>query len=312
MNSRLTILVGISNSGKSTWAHEQWKNDPLNVMIVSRYKIRETLYGYSERTIKDYYLRPDIFSLEKNVTRYEDTLINDALCSGKDVIVDATHLKKAYIERFKYWNVTTEVKTFNVSIVEAVTRDMRRNRQVGDEIIKKQFAQFKSLFNEIKDGWIDFTPVTLEQNPNLPICYIFDIDGTLAHIVNRNVYEWAKVGQDKVDESVKYIIEELFYLRYNDKIYDDSQYPKIIICTGRDGIAEYETKKWLNNNGIGYDEFYIRPKGDTRPDWVVKEEVWRTISEKYYIAGIFEDRLQVVRRARALGLKVFNVEYNNF
>ena len=49
-----------------------------------------------------------------------------------------------------------------------------------------------------------------------------------------------------------------------------------------------------------------------RPDWVIKEEMWRDLATRYNIVGMFDDRLQVVRRARALGLKVFNVEYNNF
>ena len=48
-----------------------------------------------------------------------------------------------------------------------------------------------------------------------------------------------------------------------------------------------------------------------RPDWVVKEEMWKNISKQYNIIAMYDDRLQVVRRARALGLKVFNVEYNN-
>ena len=47
-------------------------------------------------------------------------------------------------------------------------------------------------------------------------------------------------------------------------------------------------------------------------DWVIKEEMWRDLATRYNIVGMFDDRLQVVRRARALGLKVFNVEYNNF
>ncbi len=49
-----------------------------------------------------------------------------------------------------------------------------------------------------------------------------------------------------------------------------------------------------------------------RPDWIVKEEMWEKISKHNYIIGMYDDRLQVVRRARALSLKVFNVEYNNF
>ena len=55
----------------------------------------------------------------------------------------------------------------------------------------------------------------------------------------------------------------------------------------------------------------IRNEKDMRPDWVVKEEMWKNISKQYNIIAMYDDRLQVVRRARALGLKVFNVEYNN-
>ena len=54
-------------------------------------------------------LLPNISKFEKQVTRNEDTLINDGLNHGKTVIVDATHLTRKYLERFKYWNVPTEV-----------------------------------------------------------------------------------------------------------------------------------------------------------------------------------------------------------
>ena len=83
-------------------------------------------------------------------------------------------------------------------------------------------------------------------------------------------------------------------------------------CASRDGVCLPETKEWLDRMGIHNDEIYIRDRGDQRADWIVKEEMWRKISEDNYIVGMFDDRLQVVRRARALGLKVFNVEYNNF
>lgn len=53
-------------------------------------------------------------------------------------------------------------------------------------------------------------------------------------------------------------------------------------------------------------------KGSFEPDWKIKEDMWREIAKEHYIIGMFDDRLQVVRRARALNLKVFNVEYNNF
>jgi hypothetical protein len=272
------------------------------VVIVNRDSIRQSLFGFTEETIKHYYNHYNIYALEKEVTRYEDTMIQEALASGRDVIVDATHLRREYLERFKYWNVPTELKTFVVDPITATRADMRRIRQVGDVVIHKQYATFSQLFESISKNPIDFTPVTLGLNPNLPDCVIFDIDGTLSHMTKRSPYEWARVGEDIVDKSTVAISKYIWELKE----------PNVIICTGRDGIAEYNTKKWLEQNGIYYDEFHIRAAKDMRPDWVVKEEMWRDLATRYNIIGMFDDRLQVVRRARALGLKVFNVDYNNF
>lgn len=303
MKGRITVLVGISGSGKSTWANEQWKENPHNTTVVNRDKIRELLFGYTEASMRNYWAREDLFSLEKKVTHYEDTLINDALNHGNHVIVDATHLKRQYIERFKYWNVPTTIKSFLTTISDAVNRDMKRTRKVGHEVIIKQHAQFKTLAKQLVAKPIDFTPVEFENSIKKYPAVIFDIDGTLAHMEGRSPYEWGRVREDKIDSSTVDILKQLKASPYA---------PKIIICTGRDGIALFETKRWLEDYGIPYDEIYIRPEKDSRPDWVVKEEMWRKIAETSYIQGMFDDRLQVVRRARALGLKVFNVEYHNF
>lgn len=303
MKGRITITVGISNSGKSTWAHEEWKKNPKNTTVINRDHIRQLLFSFTEAQMKEYFEREDVFSLEKKVTRYEDTLINDALNHGNHVIVDATHLKRQYLERFKYWNVPTQIKSFSITITEAIKRDMKRNRKVGAEVIKKQHAQFKTLVKQLVAKPIDFTPVEFENNIKKYPAVIFDIDGTLAHMKGRSPYEWGRVREDKIDKAT---VDTLKQLKASEIP------PKIIICTGRDGIALYETRRWLDDYGIPYDEIYIRPEKDSRPDWVVKEEMWRKIAETSYIQAMFDDRLQVVRRARALGLKVFNVEYNNF
>ena len=302
MKGNLIITVGISGSGKSTWAHERWLNDPNKYTVVNRDKIRELLFGYTEESIEQYYLRGDISRLEKQVTRYEDTLIYEGLNHGKTVIVDATHLSLNYLERFKYWNVPTEVVVFEIELGVALNRDFNRSRAVGDGVITKQYHRFMSLMHCISKSPIDFTPVEIIQNKDNTRCFIFDIDGTLAHMNGRSPYDWHRVGEDTADEPTLNMA----------RVISLNNPTKIIICTGRDGVCLEETKDWLFENGVPYDEIYIRSKGDQRPDWVVKEEMWRKIAEDNYIVGLFDDRLQVVRRARALGLKVFNVEYNNF
>ena len=303
MNGNLIITVGISVSGKSTWAHKQWWKDPSKYVIVNRDKIRELLFGFTEQSIEQYYLRDDVAKFEKQITRYEDTLINDGLNHGKTVIVDATHLTRAYLERFKYWNVPTDIVIFEVELKEAIERDLNRDRQVGDTIITKQYNRFLGLMQQLAKEPIDFEPVQFIQNPDNINCVIFDIDGTLAHMDrnDRSPYDWHKVGGDTLDYPTRLMAQAL-----------DLTACKVIICTGRDAVCIEETEEWLFKHSIMYDEIHIRPRGDQRVDWIVKEEMFRKIAEDNYIVGIFDDRLQVVRRARALGLKVFNVEYSNF
>ena len=307
---KILVTIGISNSGKSTWAKQTFDLNPDSYIIVNRDKIRELLFGYTEETIAEYYTKENVGVREKQVTRYEDTLINEALQSGKIPIVDATHLSRKYLERFQFWNVKVELQWFDISLKEAKARNEKRNRKVADYIIEKQYNQYTNLVKEYTLNPIDFTPVIFDNFKHgdlgvKPFCYIFDIDGTLAEKGDRSPYAWLEVGKDSLKQGVATVMIDLNNTSYFEQ-------PKIIVCTGRDEEALDETEKWLFKNNLKYDKLFIRPRGDMRPDWVVKEEMWRRIAEDYYIVGMFDDRLQVVRRARALGLTVFNVEYNNF
>lgn len=298
---KITITVGVSGSGKSTWAHEQWEKDPLNVIIVSRDIIRY-FYGYSEQSVSSYYKREDLNKLEKQVTKYEDVLINEALIEGKHVIVDATHLRKEYITRFEFWNVPTEVKFFDVTLKEALTRNMGRVRQVSEEIIKKQYQQFLN----IREENFTFEVVEIKQDKTLPPVYLLDVDGTIAHMNGkRGAFDWKNVGVDDLDTSLSPVIEAI-------NAHSGGGKPKVIVVSGRDTVCKPETVDWLAEHGVGFHDIFMRPMNDYRPDWKIKEEIWRELSKEYNILGLFDDRLQVVRRARSLGLKVFNVEYNNF
>lgn len=298
---KLVVLIGISGAGKSTYAHQEWEKDPLNTLVVNRDKVRELLFGFTEESISEYYKRDDISKLEKQVTLYEDTLIHDGLNLGKTVIVDATHLRKEYLERYRFWNVPVEFKFFDVSLFEAVGRDAKRTRRVGQDVIKKQYQQYQQLQ---KDGVpILVDAVEFINDESKDPCIIYDIDGTLAHKGDRSAFDWKAVWKDTVDYNVVSTLDWA-----NQSMVE----PEIIICTGRDAVCEKETKQWLKDNYINYDKIYFRPQGDMRPDWVVKEEMWREIAKTNYIVGMYDDRNQVTRRARALGLKVFQVEYGNF
>lgn len=299
----ITVTVGVSGSGKSTWAHEQWEKDPMNTLVVNRDKIRELLFGYNEKTISEYYKRLDINKLEKQVTKYEDTLIYEGLNENKHIIVDATHLKDSYLERYKFWNVHFKVKFFDIDLDEAIKRDGERVRQVGAEIIKKQYANYKSMRLSSLAG-VGYRKLdNINQDETLPPVYLLDIDGTIAHMNGkRSAYDWKNVGVDDLCPALSPVIDSINRLKY----------VKVIVVSGRDGVCEPETLKWLSDNNVDFEEFYMRTPNDMRPDWQIKEEIWREISKEYNILALFDDRMQVVRRARALGLKVFQVDYNNF
>lgn len=298
---RIIILVGISGSGKSTWANNYFKENPLSTIIVNRDKIRESLFGFTENSISEYYNLDKLNSFEKQVTLYENIMIKEALTSSKTVIIDATHLKRSYIEKYKYFNVETEIKFFDIDVETAILNDFTRNRQVGKDVIKKQSKRYRSLTDSLKSKPIIFEISKLKINKSNPPCYIFDIDGTLAHKGNRSPYDWNKVEEDSGDSAVIHLAELV-----------NNSDAKLIICTGRDGVCTKETQSWLEDFSVKFDEFYIRTSGDYRPDWIVKEEMWRDIAKNYNILGMFDDRNQVVDRARNLGLKVLHVEYHNF
>ncbi len=300
MNKKLIVLCGISGSGKSTYASQLVRENPQEYALVNRDKIRELLFGYTEETISSYYLREDLGKLEKQVTLYEDTLIHEGLNLGRTVIVDATHLETKYLKRFEFWNVPIEYKYFDISIITALVRDGNRTRKVGVDIINKQFEKYKKL-----DRLPNFEPVEFIQDETLRPCIIYDIDGTIAQKGDRSAYDWKSVGKDSMVSNV------IATMDYIDSLKRKSR-PEIIICTGRDGVCFRETSDWLEENNIPWDTIYMRDEGDQRPDWVVKEEMWREIAKENYIVMLYDDRNQVCRRARALGLKVAQVEYGNF
>lgn len=295
--TKIIVTVGISNSGKSTFASTTVQHNPDKYVVINRDKIRELLFSYTEETVSEYYHRPDFNKLEKQVTKYEDVLINEALCEGKIPIVDATHLETKYLERFKFWNVPVEVKWFDVTLKEALTRNMSRQRKVDESIIQKQYSKYLTIRENFN---VDFTPVVFENDIEKPHVFLLDLDGTIAHMKGRSPFDWKRVGEDDLDEIIKKVSNSCYH------------YDKVIVCTGRDAVCLPETEDWLKHHGIGYDAIFARKENDNRADWVVKEEMWRKIAKDYYIAGLIDDRQQVVRRARALGLKVLNVAYNNF
>jgi predicted kinase len=94
-NKELIILVGISGSGKSTWAGE-YINNNTNILRLNRDDIRKSLV----QNLKGYYQREDLTILEDIVSTTIYNLFISLIVMEKSIILDNTNLKKEYFKGF--------------------------------------------------------------------------------------------------------------------------------------------------------------------------------------------------------------------
>ena len=138
---------------------------------------------------------------------------------------------------------------------------------------------------------------------DLPDAIICDIDGTLAHMKDRGPFDWARVGEDVLDDNIAHIL----YL------YQYETSAEIILMSGRDEICRDITEEWLDHNSVDYSTLHMRPKHDNRKDSIVKRELYEQyIKGKYNVLFVLDDRQQVVDMWRDLGLKCLQVAPGDF
>lgn len=134
-----------------------------------------------------------------------------------------------------------------------------------------------------------------------PIAVICDIDGTLAHMVNRGPYDPTKYLDDVRDDLVAWAFDAL------------SVGAVRIIMSGRDEDYRADTELWLKRNEIEFDQLYMRPSGDKRNDAIVKQELYEAhVKDVYDVRCVLDDRNRVVDMWRANGLKVLQVADGDF
>jgi len=284
----LILTIGLPASGKTTWLNEFIQRHP-EYYNVNRDDIRLMLQGRS---------RYNKFtkSREKIVTDIAETSAISALMEGKSVIVSDTNLNPTFNQKWKdiakNHNATYREKLFtDTRLGVCLERDKLREFPVGSNVITGMFNKYRDIY------WPE-----PEINTALPNAYIVDVDGTIAHMHNRRAYEWHKVGDDLPKSDVIRIVNTLAEAGY-----------KIIICSGRDGICEDSTRDWLIINNVSFDEFFIRPAGDNRKDYDIKEEIYnKHIKGRFNVLGVFDDRDQVVHVWRHLGLTTLQVNYGDF
>ena len=273
---------GLPGSGKSTLAKAWVNEDAINRVRVNKDDIRNLLHNgkYSKEN-------------EKQVLDTQDFIILDSLKRGKSVAFDNTHLVDKHLIRLNNLLKDNDLSNIKIEVVdltsvepeECIKRDLIRPNSVGQNVIWDMYWRFVAEVAK---------PPLL--NNDLPYCIIVDVDGTLAEMHNRSPYDWSKVGDDKIRPHISELVDQY-------SMYDQ----EIIIFTGRDASCLEETKNWLHRHEVVYDYIYIRPEGDKRPDYIVKREMYeRYIKNKYNVLLVVDDRPQVIREWRRLGLPVIN------
>lgn len=301
---KIIMCVGIPGSGKSTWAKSEVAKDPDNWVRINNDDLRAMMNG-------------SVYSAgyEKLVTEIRNSLIKEAIKKDKNIIIDNLNLNKKHfddvIKLAKSFNKNIEVseKTFYIDLDEAITRDSQREgkARVGESVIKRWWKDSgKDLFKSYKPRVQVFTkhhsieniePIT--QKDSLPRAVVFDNDGTISLIhPNRSPYDASTCDQDLPHSHVIECMRLYFKAGY-----------KIIFVSGREDKDREPTERFYKQHfpEITY-ELFMRKTGDKRKDVIIKEEIYiNHIADKYYIAGWFDDRLQVCKWVYENGLPLFRV-----
>lgn len=140
-----------------------------------------------------------------------------------------------------------------------------------------------------------------------PKAVIFDRDGTLAscqrHLVACEKPDWDAFNASLPFDAPVPAVATLFrLLRYSSDV-------RLIITTGRMDFLRPAVLAWLDKHNLMPDRLFMRATGDQRPDYVVKEEMYREwIEPEFDVQLAIDDRPTVVAKWRELGIPVIAVE----
>lgn len=318
---KLTMLSGLSGSGKSTIAKQMMATDGNAVRIN-----RDDLRAMSITKWKP--------SREEWIIQAEIALAEAAVKLKKNIIIDDTNLYTRDEDRWRQvaWkaNYSFEKQKVDASLKTCIERDSQRlgKARIGRPAIERQ---------ALKAG--------LWEDPLSKDSIIVDIDGTLADLSHRTA--WITIGATCPNCQGKGTIVSLLAVvgapekdcpvcnktgkltkKQHDVFYSlvNRDEPieavvnwvrachghyQILIVSGRSPEkCGNETVDWLETHGIPYDHILMRRPNihgpDTEEKQLILNEILRVIP-KCKIAFVIDDRPSVVAMWKANGLRVFPV-----
>lgn len=293
------MLRGLPASGKSTWAKEQVDKGGGKVKRINKDDLRAMVDNgkWSKGN-------------ERDILDIRDRVISYFLVLGKTVIVDDTNLdpkhEKSLREIADTFNaeftrgnfddhrtaVEFEIKDFDTDVDECILRDAGRPNPVGKKVILDMYNRY-ILPKQPK----------FDYDAQLDFIYLCDIDGTIALHNGRSPYDETLVSKDEPNIPVARTIVSLVNAGCI-----------IAFVSGRHEGYRTDTSNWITKwLNIKDPVIFMRKDEDMRADYIVKKELYEeNIKGKYNVVAIFDDREQVVKMWRKLGLTVFQVAEGKF
>lgn len=303
--TNLVLTRGIPSSGKSTWARAWVAEDPVGRVRVNRDDLRYLMF---ER-----YVLPG--TLEDAVTEAQTSAVTALLRAHWDVVVDDTNLSARTVRNWYAvaYDTGADVlfQDFEVDVEECVRRNAAREKAVSEDVIRRFATRYLKKGKLPQPPAPSFPAVPRPYVPNVekPRAWLFDIDGTLAQMGDRSPYEWHRVGDDTPREAV---VRAMKLVAHAD-LGDDNHPDAIIVMSGRDESCRAQTEEWLRRYAPHFDHLFMRPAGDMRKDSIIKAELFdRHVRDHFWVQGVYDDRDQVVRMWRAMGLDCFQVAPGGF
>lgn len=302
MMKKIILTIGCPGSGKSTWTREFIAKNP-GYFNINRDDYRQSIMGHEERDQYKYSKKK-----EGIVTCMQFDAAKGILYGGdsvKGVIISDTNLnpeRRLMWETFaKEYGWKVEYKVFDVPWTELVKRNSRRGpKAVPIDVLRSMYGHMRAFLG---------LPV-YKGTPGKPKAVIFDVDGTLAKMVDRSPYDLEKCDTDVINP----MVVEL------SKMYNRQGY-QIIVVSGRECGTEEDpmkyyrmTRKWVEDvAGVPLVMQCQRVQGDTRKDDVVKEEIfWNHIAPHFDVKLAIDDRNQVVEMWRRIGIECWQVSHGDF
>jgi hypothetical protein len=250
---------------------------------------------------------------EVQVSLAQRAQIEALLRAGINVICDDTNLRMRYVRELaelgRLAGAEIVVRDFtDVSVEECVARDANRSgdERVGEEAIRGMWQRYlagRKLPLPLPE--FDDLPEPAHYLPpeGVPEAFLVDIDGTVAVMAGRSPYDESRVSEDTPNEPVIRVVRALHAAGY-----------RIVFCSGRTDACREDTAAWLAAHvGVPYEALHMRVAGDQRKDSIVKAEIFeKHIRHAFRVVGVLDDRMQVVRMWRALGLTVLQVAEGDF